>query len=84
MRQKDICPKCKYSADVTFGILGVCVRCGAHPLEYRMEVLKIEASRSAEACIAIIDQVISETDETQRQPLGIARERIFEKVINKA
>lgn len=63
MPKTDKCPKCGYSAQVTFGLLGVCVRCGTHPHQFERDKHKARADEMVGTCMGIIDSVSEEASE---------------------
>ena len=61
MKQK--CPKCNYSAEVTFGLLGVCVHCGTHPFQFERDGYKKKSEELTGIVMGTIDEVSSEASE---------------------
>ena len=78
MKQK--CPKCNYSAQVTFGLLGVCVHCGTHPHQFERDLYKEKSETLVSDFISALDDTASEASEEGALWIARAKERAIDKV----
>jgi hypothetical protein len=78
MNQK--CPKCDYSAQVTFGLLGVCVQCGTHPHQFERDVYKKKAGDMAAIVMDTLSEVSSEASEEGALWIARSKAKISERI----